>query len=72
MNSGDIPRQSKKIAVLGNLPYYCGISNAEIDESWHIKTNPAGFFLKKKLKLHTAGMTPKELLTYLETNHGRK
>jgi hypothetical protein len=72
MNSGDIPRQSKKIAVLGNLPYYCGISNAEIDESWHIKTKPAGFFLKKKLKLHTAGMTPKELLTYLETNHGRK
>lgn len=72
MNSGDIPRQAKKIAVLGNLPFYCGISTAEIDESWHIKTKPAGFFLKKKLKLHTAGMTPKELLLYLETNHGRK
>jgi len=72
MNSGDIPRQAKKIAILGNLPFYCGISTAKIDKSWHIKTKPVGFFLKKKLKLHTAGMTPKELLNYLELEYGKK
>lgn len=72
MNSGDIPRQAKKIAVLGNLPFYCGISSAEIDELWYLKTKPAGFFLKKRLKLQSAGLTPDQLLAYLNSTYDRR
>jgi len=66
MNSGDIPRESKKMAILGNLPYTCGISSLEIDEKWYVKRKPVGFFLQKRLKLQYAGIGPKELYVLLE------
>ncbi len=72
LNSGDIPRQAKKIAVLGKLPYHCGISTTEIDEKWFIKTRPTGFFLEKKLKLQVAGINPEKLYLYLDTLYDRK
>jgi len=66
LNSGDIPREAKKMAILGNLPYTCGISNLEIDEKWYVKRKPVGFFMQKRLKLQYSGISPKELYVLLE------
>lgn len=66
LNSGDVERQAKKLAIVGNLPYTCGISDANIDKEWFIQTKPTGFLLDKKLRLNTAGMSTQELLLYLQ------
>lgn len=66
LNSGDVSYQAKKIAVLNNLPYYCGISDEDIEEEWFVRTKPSYFLLDKKLILNKIGITPKELLLYLQ------
>lgn len=69
LNAGDVAFQAKKIAIQNNLPYYCGISEEEIEESWYVRKKPAYYFLDKKLILKEIGITPKELLLYLQNTY---
>lgn len=69
LNSGDVSFQAKKIAVLNRLPYFCGISDEDIEEAWFVRTKPSYFLLNKKLILNKIGLTPKELLLYLQSTY---
>ncbi len=66
INSGDIPREAKKMAILGRLPYTCGISDQNIDNLWFINRKPIGFLTKKRLKLQQVGITPIKLYNQLK------